>query len=150
MRVTVDIDNDSVSKMLFCLVKGIILCRRLPYKIRKTEKGWHLIWKGLNIDEEKSMEYRRILGDDPNRIKLDKNSTRIKQVLFTEKQVFYYGGIFPKWIKNKGWEAVKVCPKCGKEVKFSEKRWMKDEKALIIYHTDETKCSLPLRRNFSL
>lgn len=150
MRVTVDIDDNSVSKMLFCLVKGIILCKKFPYKVRKTEKGWHLIWKGLKISDEESLRYRKMLGDDPNRIKLDEESTRIKQVLFTEKQVFYYDGIFPKWVGSESREAIKVCPKCGKEVSYSEKRWLNDERKIIIYHIDNTTCELPLKSKFSL
>lgn len=145
MRVTIDLDDDNLFKMLCIAVKGTVLCRKLPFKIRRTERGWHLIWKGLNISEKKSLEYRKRLGDDPNRIKLDECGKRIKQVLFTEKQVFYYDGIFPKWIGRELGEKIKVCPICNKEVEKSEKRWLLNEKKVIIYHTDGTTCELPLK-----
>ncbi|MEM1543712.1 MAG: hypothetical protein QXP52_02250 [Candidatus Aenigmatarchaeota archaeon] len=141
MRVTVDLDDNSLFKMLCVAVKGTILCKKLPFKIRRTERGWHLIWKGLNISEEKSIEYRRKLGDDENRIKLDLEcSKRIRQVLFTEKQVFYYGGIFPRWIGKEGREPIKICPLCQKEVIKSEKRWTMEEKKLVFYHKDGSTC----------
>lgn len=147
MRVTIDLDDNSTLKMIWTAIKGTILCRKLPYKIRKTERGWHLIWKGLKISEEESIEYRRRIGDDENRIKLDEEcSKRIKQVLFCEKKVFYYDGIFPMWIGKEGREGIKTCPLCSREVKMSEKRWTEKDKKVIIYHTDGTKCELPLVR----
>lgn len=149
MRVTVDIDERSLFKMLCVAVRGSILCGRLPFKIRRTERGWHLIWKGLNISEAESIKYRKILGDDPNRIKLDEECTkRIKQVLFTEKQIFYYEGISPEWIGKEGKTPIKICPFCGKEVEKSEKRWTLEEKKIIIYHKDKTTCERPIPHNY--
>jgi len=87
MRVTVDIDTKNPLVLLTAILKGIILCRSFP-EIESSRRGFHLIWYGLNIDEETMLRYRRIIGDDENRIRLDSISDkRIKQVLFTEKKV---------------------------------------------------------------
>lgn len=84
-------DEHNVLKFLFIIVKGIFLCRRLPYKIRKTKRGWHICFRGLNIDEKTMYKYRRLLGDDPVRIDLDRcSSKRLKQVLFKSKKVYKY------------------------------------------------------------
>jgi hypothetical protein len=117
-------------------MKGSILLKKLPYKIRKTSKGWHVAWHLLPITEEESLNYRRRLGDDSNRILLDSIcKKKIKQVLFTEKETIYYGGLPAWWIK-KGGEILKECPKCGKEIIKSEKRWKIDEKRVVVFHND--------------
>jgi len=86
MRVTVDIDSKNPIVLTIAIIKGIILCRSFP-QIEKSRRGFHLIWHGLNIDEKKMLLYRRLIGDDENRIMLDSISDkRIKQVLFTEKK----------------------------------------------------------------
>ena len=91
MRVTVDLDTHNILKVVWTIVKGIIICKRLPYKIRKTKKGWHICFRGLDIDEETMFRYRKMLGDDENRIRLDRLSEkRLKQVLFKEKVVYVY------------------------------------------------------------
>lgn len=86
MRVTVDIDSKNPIVLAIAIIKGIILCRNFP-QIEKSRRGFHLIWYGLNIDENKMLLYRKLIGDDENRIRLDSLSDkRIKQVLFTEKR----------------------------------------------------------------
>jgi hypothetical protein len=135
MRVTVDLDSQSIWRMVYYAMKGVILLKKLP-EIRKTSKGWHLIFRSLHITEEESLNYRRRLGDDPNRILLDMLcKKKIKQVLFTEKETIYYGGLPAWWIK-KGGEILKECPKCGKEIVRSEKRWKIDEKRIAVFHKD--------------
>jgi hypothetical protein len=135
MRVTVDLDSPSIWKMVWYAMKGSILLRKLP-EIRKTSKGWHLIFRNLPITEEESLNYRRKLGDDPNRILLDSIcKKKIKQVLFTEKETIYYGGLPASWIGGKG--ILKTCPKCGKEIIKSEKRWRIDEKRVVVFHNDD-------------
>ena len=97
MRVTVDLDRKSISELMTVLVKGSVLCRKIPSNIRRTRKGYHLIWRGLPIDEQKMYLLRFRLHDDRNRIRLDILSPkRIKQVLFSEKRTVYFdedGGI---------------------------------------------------------
>ena len=91
MRVTCDIDTKNKVKLVWSLIKGCILCGKFPDEIRETKKGYHFIWRGLNINEKRSLWYRRIIGDDPNRIFLDSCSNkRITQVLFSEKRVKYF------------------------------------------------------------
>jgi hypothetical protein len=91
MRVSIDRDTHNPIDIMWCMIKGIYLCRRLPFKIRKTRRGYHLIWKGLPIPEYKMYAYRKVIGDDKNRIFLDRLSThRLKQVLFSEKKITYY------------------------------------------------------------
>lgn len=91
MRVSIDIDNKNPLKLGSTIIKGIFLCRRFPKKIRITRRGFHIVWRGLNIDEKTMYRYRRLLGDDPVRIDLDRSSSkRLKQVLFKEKNVYKY------------------------------------------------------------
>jgi hypothetical protein len=91
MRVTCDIDSQNPFKILFVLAKGCVVCRRLPYMIRLTRRGFHIGWRHLNISREMNYKYRYIIGDDYNRIKLDQERTiGIQQVLFTHKTVWRY------------------------------------------------------------
>lgn len=91
MRVSIDLDSQNPIELGWCLIKGIYKCKQMPRKIRKTRRGYHVIWQGLNISEHKMYVYRRIIGDDTNRIRLDRLSEgRLKQVLFSEKTVTYY------------------------------------------------------------
>jgi hypothetical protein len=144
IRVTADIDNDSPIALAIALIKGIIVCRKLPFKIRKTGKGYHIIWRGLNIDEQTMFKYRKLIGDDPNRIKLDMEAgKRLKQVLFCEKETHYYGYLFSKWVGSKEW--ITHCPICNRKIYKSVKIWSEDEKCILIYH-ENTKdiCKIPL------
>jgi hypothetical protein len=106
MRVTCDIDSNSKLELLFSIFKGLLVCRRFP-EIEKSQRGYHLIFSGLNISFEKSLAYRKFIGDDHSRLKFDMNPKRVGQVLFNSKQV---------WIKNaktKKWEKMKYCRICG-------------------------------------
>jgi hypothetical protein len=106
IRVTIDSDSNSRLSLLWKIFKGFILCRKFPDEIRKTSKGYHLIWYGLKIDFKKHFVYRKFIGDDPHRILLDMNPKRIGQVLFTSKMVLVK--------KNGGtWEKMKHCKICG-------------------------------------
>lgn len=102
MRVTVDADCGKI-KLLWKIFKGVLLCRKFPDKINRTKRGYHLIWYGLNISIKKHFVYRKFIGDDWNRIRLDMNPKRVGQVLFTKKRV---------WIKKDRWERVKYCKIC--------------------------------------
>lgn len=91
MRITVDIDNKSKLSLWWVLFKGRILLGKTADNIHKTRKGWHVIWHSLPMTEEASFTYRKILGDDKNRIRLDHFSNkRLHQVLFTTKTVRIY------------------------------------------------------------
>jgi len=91
MRVTCDYDSHNTLKLAYFLVKGSVMCRKLPYMVKKTRRGYHYAWNGLHISENKSYFYRMKLGDDINRIKLDMSSPkRLKQVFFNYKRVYVY------------------------------------------------------------
>lgn len=91
MRISCDWDTKNPLFILFYIAKGTILLRKLPYKIRKTKRGVHCLWRGLNISEEKSYIYRKMLRDDETRIALDRCSPkRQKQILFSDKKVYQY------------------------------------------------------------
>ncbi len=91
MRVSIDIDDKNPLKLMFIIAKGIFICKRFPKKIRITKRGFHIIWRGLNIDEKTMYKYRKLLGDDETRIMLDQSSPkRLKQVLFSDKKVYQY------------------------------------------------------------
>ena len=65
--------------------------KRFPYLIRKTKRGFHYGWRGLDLSEKESYYYRLLLGDDLNRVMLDmKSKKKIKQVLFVKKEVYLY------------------------------------------------------------
>ena len=92
MRVTIDLDSKSRIKLYWSVFKGILLCRKFPDVIRNSSggRGYHIIWRGLNISEEQMFKYREWIGDDPNRLYLDRSSNRVKQILFTKKEVKFY------------------------------------------------------------
>ncbi|MEM2919009.1 MAG: hypothetical protein QXY62_05890 [Candidatus Altiarchaeota archaeon] len=91
MRVTLDLDSKSRIKLWYVCLKGRFLIGKPPDEIYKTRKGYHIIWSGLPITFEKSIELRKKLGDDKNRIRLDLcGKKRLKNVLFDEKTIRYY------------------------------------------------------------
>lgn len=147
MRVTIDIDKTNPITLFTCLMKGIIVCKRLPKKIRRTSKGFHIVWYGLNIDKRTMLKYRLLIGDDKKRVMLDmKARKRITQVLFCEKIVYYYHALHPRWINRKG-EKITVCPVCGHPISVSVKVFTKEKKRVEIYHKDSNHvCTLPLWR----
>jgi hypothetical protein len=87
MRITIDIDNkDDLTK---AIKTGYKLIGRKPDVVRESagKRGYHLIWYGLKINEDEMFFYREKIGDDPNRIRLDKKVKKnFKQVLFTKKE----------------------------------------------------------------
>jgi len=89
MRITIDLDTRSKLKLNWTLLKGRLLCGKKADEIYQTRKGFHVIWHGLKIDKETSFRWRGLLGDDRNRIRLDRNPKRITQVLFAEKHITY-------------------------------------------------------------
>ena len=57
--------------------------------VRKTRRGFHYAWHGMDIDEKEMFLRRYMLGDDKNRIWLDMSCPKKpKQVLFSEKIVY--------------------------------------------------------------
>ena len=100
-----DLDYRYHPKVLISLIKGIILCRKLPCQIRKTGRGWHYIWRGLPISEEQSYIYRKILYDDAKRVQLDRSLGKRRkqtQILFFRKDIKIYnkGKVIYKTTRN--------------------------------------------------
>ena len=154
MRVTCDVDNDSNIPLLWCIIKGIYKIGRLPDKVRATERGYHVIWKNLNMTEEESMKHRLFIGDDENRIKLDKGGNRIKQVLFSYKTSTTLGYVHPVWFRIIRMKSPNPhftqCPECLKYVKEASKIWDVDKREIEVVHTDGTTCHFPLKQRKSL
>ena len=91
MRVTLDYDNHSVLKLIYYLAKGIAINRKFPSMIRKTRRGFHCVYHGLDITEKEMFLRRYRLGDDKKRIWLDMSCPKKpKQVLFSEKIVYVH------------------------------------------------------------
>jgi len=91
MRITIDQDSKAVLSLSLKIVRGFLLFKKLPRTIRKTTKGYHLIWSGIDISERDMFKYRKMLGDDKNRIRLDMLSDkRLNQVLFSAKRITYF------------------------------------------------------------
>jgi len=85
MRITVDIDTKNPLVLFNSLLRGLILLRKIPF-IEESNRGFHLIWHGVDMPESDTYKYRLLIGDDENRVRLDMISEkRIKQVLFTHK-----------------------------------------------------------------
>lgn len=87
MRVTVDLDYPSQ----FQLLKTYFNMKQLGcVEICESSggKGYHLIVNGLPITPQQSIELRRWLGDDQNRIHFDEHTHKHKpkQILFTKKE----------------------------------------------------------------
>jgi hypothetical protein len=72
-------------------MKGCFVCRRFPYLLRLTRRGFHVGWRGMPIDRKEMYRRRFIIGDDLNRIELDmKRQHSIQQVLFIKKKVYRF------------------------------------------------------------
>lgn len=135
MRVTIDVDNHNILCIGWRILLGTIICRKKPFKIRKTRRGYHIIWKGLNIDQNTMFKYRKWLHDDEKRLRLDMLSEkRIKQVLFTEKLVTYHGFM---WHKGK---SVNICPACERKIIKS----VEDKENVHVYHYGTKPCVMCL------
>jgi hypothetical protein len=61
------------------------LCGKPADSIYRTRRGFHIIWRNLEISAERSMVLRDKLSDDRIRMKLDTHGNRLRQVLFDTK-----------------------------------------------------------------
>lgn len=144
MRISIDFDGKSSFDIGLILLKGLFYFRKLPEKTRNTERGVHIIYRDIATDEANSLKYRRLLGDDENRVRLDRMATKKpKQILFTEKEVICQGFIHRNWIKKIGAYNRRIC-KCHRRVAYSEKLWTDSEKCIKIHHSDSV-CTFPLK-----
>ena len=92
MRITIDLDTHSKLRLALTLLRGFATLYKFPDEIRKTNRGRHLIYRGIKCTIEKMYLYRKIIGDDERRIKLDILKKKgEKQILFKEKTASFYG-----------------------------------------------------------
>jgi len=148
MRISIDLDNDSSLKLFWAIAKGHYFLGKFPEKIRKTERGVHIIYRDT-ISENESIKYRKLIGDDRNRVALDLSSDlRIRQILFTEKTTTCHGYIHPYWFRilRRKSESPNfdICP-CGRKVLASSKIWETNRKFIEINHIDGN-CEYPIRQ----
>ena len=147
MRVSVDIDSDNPVSLFWSVAKGLYYLKKMPEKIRKTERGVHIIYRDT-ISENESMKYRKLIGDDENRIRLDTVGNRVRQILFTEKTTTCYGYIHPYWfriMKRKSESPNFDICFCGRKVLSSSKIWENGRKVIEINHINGN-CEYPIRQ----
>jgi hypothetical protein len=150
-RITADYDFENELKLSFYILKGILLLKKLPSKIRQTERGYHVIFSGIDTSDEKRFTRRLQLGDDKNRIRLDRSSEkRQKQVLFSEKTVTTFGYMHPVWFKIVKIESpskhFNVCPFCHKKISQAKKIWTDELRAIQVFHKNSQHiCEYKLR-----
>jgi hypothetical protein len=83
-----DLDTHSKIRLKWVLLKGRILCGKTADEIYKTHRGFHIVFRNIPISFEKSLKWRKLIGDDSNRIFLDSSCPKKpKQVLFAEKKI---------------------------------------------------------------
>lgn len=88
--MTIDLDSPSLFRLGMCIFKGMVLTRKLPYKVKRSpsKQGFHLIWHDVPIDWETCLKYRRIMKDDFRRIRFDmmySEKRMATQILFNKK-----------------------------------------------------------------
>jgi hypothetical protein len=88
MRVSLDYDDHNVIKLAYYVAKGIAINRKLPSLIRKTKRGFHVVYSGCDISEREMFVRRYRLADDSKRLWLDMSCPKKpKQVLFYRKEI---------------------------------------------------------------
>lgn len=88
LRITSDLDSRSRLKLFFFIYRGL----KNIEKIKKIEiyksnsKGYHLIfWTTKRYNLKQIFRLRYLIGDDKNRIRLDRYRKIGRNTLFTEK-----------------------------------------------------------------
>jgi len=152
VRITIDNDSPHEILWLWSILKGMYFFKKLPDKIRRTERGIHIVW--YNVKTRNPLVARKVVGDDKKRIELDiLSKKRITQVLFTEKITTTHGYIHPAWFKHilktkSPSPHFDVCP-CGKKVIKARKVWTYEKKAIEVFHKDGV-CEFPLEKKGSV
>jgi len=91
IRITIDLDSHSKLRLALILLRGFATLHKFPDEIRKTNRGRHIIWRGIKCTVEEMYLYRKIIGDDKRRIKLDILKKKgEKQILFKEKTASFF------------------------------------------------------------
>lgn len=90
MRLTLDIDKKSASVVFGIYNKLEILFPQVRKELWKSAKGkgWHIVIYNTQLSWDQILKLRRKFGDDPKRIKMDRNRWKqgiCCQVLFHSK-----------------------------------------------------------------
>lgn len=87
-RITIDIDSKNKVRLIYFLTKAILTVKKINLIELKPShsKGWHIIiWTSFNYTNKIIYELRKKLGDDKNRIRIDKQKKIGRQTLFYKK-----------------------------------------------------------------
>lgn len=99
MRITCDLDSKNIFKLAWSWFKGVFILLYKEHELNLPEvkrssggRGFHLIFYKVNAILPRINFYRKIVGDDSNRIFLDRCSlARIPQILFSNKKLISFG-----------------------------------------------------------
>lgn len=99
IRITADIDTTDIKVINKCInlaIKFIPNIKKLEL-IKSSKKGYHLIvWTTTFISKKNIFLFRELIGDDFNRIRLDKIRGRGLQTLFDRKEKISNSAVFGK------------------------------------------------------
>jgi len=156
LRVTIDIDRPNPYKLLWKIIRGSIMLRKLPSSVRVTQKGYHILWRGLDYTEAQAFMYRERIGDDMNRISLDAQfSNKPKQILFSKgsKVVTVNGSMPGAWYKILKRRSVSknfdLCPFCYNKIDKSILFWGTKRQFIEVWHGNDV-CHFKLKTGKSL
>lgn len=101
--ITLDVDgvtrDEATAKMLMAYINLKYVYPRRDVFVHLTRRGYHLIVYGNDGDLERERELRRVFGDDPFRVDIDKHKQEIGSynfnVLWTVKRGFEVKEINP-------------------------------------------------------
>ena len=88
-RITADIDSKNFFNLSFRLLRCYMLCPKEITIKKSNSKGYHIIcWLELpkRTSKEEIFYLRRFIGDDKQRIKIDRKRKQPRQYLFFKKQ----------------------------------------------------------------
>ena len=74
MRVTLDFDDLNEFRFLKAYLYLRHLAKRVEAWISSSGGGRHVVGYGLRLDQRGAIELRRLLGDDPNRVRFDEET----------------------------------------------------------------------------
>lgn len=90
-RITADIDSRSRFKLWWYITKSFIFIREIIEidVLRSYTKGFHLVvWTNKNYHKNQIYNLREVIGDDKNRIRIDKIKKLGEQTLFYKKEYY--------------------------------------------------------------
>lgn len=91
-RITADIDSKSKLKLFFYIWKAINNIEKIKsIEIKRSHsKGYHIfVWTTKRYTKKEVYRLRKIIGDDQNRIKLDKLKKGFGEQTLWNKKIHY-------------------------------------------------------------